>query len=115
MRNVGVAIDFSANSKNALHWAIENLIRDGDSVIIIIVQPKGVEPAIHVKTLWANSGSRKYYGKLFLYIFVGTYHASKSFDYLFHIHSAYSICRVQRSKDSKGLCNHYRQPSYYPS
>eukprot|EP00250_Pteridium_aquilinum_P023009 c26042_g1_i1 orf=107-589(-) len=58
MRCVGVALDFSSSSKNALKWAIENLIRNGDSVIILIVQPKGSERGLaHVKTMWSESGS----------------------------------------------------------
>jgi nucleotide-binding universal stress UspA family protein len=60
MRNVGVAMDFSANSKNALQWAMENLIRDGDSVVIVIVLPRGSELAPHVRTLWADTGSCKF-------------------------------------------------------
>lgn len=57
VRNVGIALDFSASSKNALKWAIDNLVRDGDCVIIIIVQPKGSEQAAHVKLLWTETGS----------------------------------------------------------
>ncbi|KAI5073042.1 hypothetical protein GOP47_0011055 [Adiantum capillus-veneris] len=57
-RNVGIAIDFSPSSKNALLWAIQNLVRSGDSVIILIVLPKGSDVGSpHLKTLWFESGS----------------------------------------------------------
>ncbi|ERN02101.1 hypothetical protein AMTRI_Chr02g223610 [Amborella trichopoda] len=38
-RRVGVAIDFSRCSKTALKWGLENLVRDGDHLILINVQP----------------------------------------------------------------------------
>ncbi|MCO5560900.1 hypothetical protein L7F22_014520 [Adiantum nelumboides] len=57
-RNVGIAMDFSPSSKNALLWAMNNLVRSGDSVIVLIVLPKGSEAGSpHVKTLWFESGS----------------------------------------------------------
>uniref|UniRef100_A0A0C9S4M9 TSA: Wollemia nobilis Ref_Wollemi_Transcript_23184_594 transcribed RNA sequence n=1 Tax=Wollemia nobilis TaxID=56998 RepID=A0A0C9S4M9_9CONI len=36
-RNVGVGVDFSAGSEYALHWALSNLARDGDSIFLIYV------------------------------------------------------------------------------
>ncbi|KAE9606080.1 hypothetical protein Lal_00025124 [Lupinus albus] len=36
---VGVAMDFSATSKLALQWSVDNLINRGDQIILITVQP----------------------------------------------------------------------------
>ncbi|KAI4307696.1 hypothetical protein L6164_030855 [Bauhinia variegata] len=38
-RTVGVAVDFSPTSKLALRWAVDNLINEGDRIILINVQP----------------------------------------------------------------------------
>ncbi|PIA61073.1 hypothetical protein AQUCO_00300531v1 [Aquilegia coerulea] len=40
-RRVGVAVDFSACSKQALKWAVDNVARDGDHLILIYVHPEG--------------------------------------------------------------------------
>ncbi|KAH0839327.1 hypothetical protein HID58_092335 [Brassica napus] len=38
-RRIGVAVDFSECSKKALNWAIDNVVRDGDYLILITVAP----------------------------------------------------------------------------
>ncbi|XP_020576270.1 universal stress protein PHOS34 isoform X2 [Phalaenopsis equestris] len=54
-RRVGVAIDFSATSRAAVRWAVENLVEDGDTIIAIHVQSSKAETA--QKKLWGNTGS----------------------------------------------------------
>ncbi|XP_054782463.1 universal stress protein PHOS32-like [Prosopis cineraria] len=54
-RKVGVAMDFSGGSKNALKWSLENLADKGDTFYIIHVSPNSLDDS-H-KTLWAKSGS----------------------------------------------------------
>ncbi|KAL8109269.1 universal stress protein PHOS32-like [Apium graveolens] len=40
-RRVGIAMDYSATSKTALGWAVNNLVESGDEIIIIhVVSPK---------------------------------------------------------------------------
>ncbi|CAN4106258.1 unnamed protein product [Withania somnifera] len=40
-RFVGVAVDFSTCSQKALKWAIDNIIRKGDNLILVTVRPEG--------------------------------------------------------------------------
>lgn len=56
-RRVGVAVDFSACSKKALKWAVDNVVRDGDHLILVIVRPEG-NYEDGERQLWATSGSR---------------------------------------------------------
>ncbi|XP_043724391.1 universal stress protein PHOS32-like [Telopea speciosissima] len=55
-RRVGVAIDFSPCSKQALRWAVENIVRDGDYLILVNVQPGGYYEGTEIQ-LWEASGS----------------------------------------------------------
>ncbi|KAL6897804.1 hypothetical protein ACP4OV_006763 [Aristida adscensionis] len=55
-RNIGVAVDFSACSKNALRWAAAELAAPGDRLILL-----HVKPSFHyeegVAHLWEHDGS----------------------------------------------------------
>ncbi|KAL0921922.1 hypothetical protein M5K25_005871 [Dendrobium thyrsiflorum] len=55
-RRVGVAMDFSPCSKAALRWATDNLVRDGDHLIIVNVQ-KEVSYEVGETQLWEATGS----------------------------------------------------------
>eukprot|EP01018_Ginkgo_biloba_P039094 Gb_02091 [translate_table: standard] len=58
-RNVGVAMDFSPCSKHALKWALHNIIREGDHLILINVQ--GHVEYEHGETqLWEATGSPQF-------------------------------------------------------
>ncbi|XP_019448602.1 PREDICTED: universal stress protein PHOS32-like [Lupinus angustifolius] len=54
-RKIGVALDFSHGSKNALNWAIHNLLRDGDTLYIIHI--KHHQPSESRNLLWITTGS----------------------------------------------------------
>uniref|UniRef100_A0A5B6YJU6 Putative universal stress protein A-like protein n=1 Tax=Davidia involucrata TaxID=16924 RepID=A0A5B6YJU6_DAVIN len=55
-RRVGVAIDFSACSKKALQWAVDNVVRDGDHLILISIRPEGNYEEGEMQ-LWETTGS----------------------------------------------------------
>jgi len=55
-RRIGVAMDTSASSKKALDWAIKNLLRRGDTVVVLYVLHPGGDEAKRA-ALWAKSGS----------------------------------------------------------
>lgn len=56
-RKIGVALDFSASSKMALQWAVDNLLDRGDTLVVLnAIHGKADEPK---HALWAKSGSRK--------------------------------------------------------
>lgn len=55
-RTVGVAVDFSACSKVALRWAVENLVRDGDHLILLNVQKQVLYEGGEMQ-LWEATGS----------------------------------------------------------
>ncbi|KAL6343913.1 hypothetical protein AAG906_027685 [Vitis piasezkii] len=55
-RRVGVAVDFSACSKKALKWALDNVVRDGDHLIILSVLPEGHYEEGEMQ-LWETTGS----------------------------------------------------------
>jgi len=52
-RNLGVALDYSASSKYALKWAVENVVREGDQLVVLVVQ----------KDIDVNSGHYQLFGK----------------------------------------------------
>lgn len=56
-RRVGVAVDFSPCSKKALKWAIDNVIRKGDYLVLITVRPDGDYEDGEMQ-LWQTTGSR---------------------------------------------------------
>lgn len=58
-RRVGVALDFSPCSKKALKWAVDNLVREGDYLILITIRPEGNYEDGEVQ-LWAVDGSRNF-------------------------------------------------------
>ncbi|KAH6796967.1 Adenine nucleotide alpha hydrolases-like superfamily protein [Perilla frutescens var. hirtella] len=54
-RSVGIGMDYSATSKSALNWAIDNMVEEGDEIIIIhVVSPKA-DPTS--KQLFEDTGS----------------------------------------------------------
>ncbi|XVF38851.1 hypothetical protein REPUB_Repub20aG0137700 [Reevesia pubescens] len=55
-RRIGVAMDFSPSSKNALKWAVDNVIRKGDHLILITIQPEGNYEEGEMQ-LWEVTGS----------------------------------------------------------
>jgi len=57
-RTIGVALDFSKSSKNALKWALENLADKGDTIYVIHISPNSLDESRN--QLWAKSGSREY-------------------------------------------------------
>lgn len=57
-RKIGVALDYSASSKYALKWAVENLLRKGDQLIVLIVH-KEKAPTDNHHQLFGKYGSRK--------------------------------------------------------
>lgn len=57
-RNIGVAMDFSNSSKNALKWAVNNLADKGDTLYIIHINPNNLDESRNL--MWAKSGSRKH-------------------------------------------------------
>ena len=56
-RTVGAGMDYSQTSKLALKWAADNLVEEGDSLIII----HGVSPKVETtnKQLFEDTGSRR--------------------------------------------------------
>ncbi|BAT97313.1 hypothetical protein VIGAN_09071700 [Vigna angularis var. angularis] len=54
-RTIGVALDFSNSSKNALKWALENLADKGDTIYVIHISPNSIDESRN--QLWAKSGS----------------------------------------------------------
>ncbi|KAJ6798753.1 universal stress protein PHOS32 [Iris pallida] len=54
-KTIGVAVDFSKSSKRALEWAVENLLHNGDTLIVIhTISHKTKESK---NALWSKSGS----------------------------------------------------------
>jgi len=67
-RIVGVAVDFSSCSRKALKWAADNIICDGDHLVLVIVQPEGYYEDGEMQ-LWEVTGSRMYLLCLFFCFF----------------------------------------------
>ncbi|XP_027335989.1 universal stress protein PHOS34 isoform X2 [Abrus precatorius] len=54
-RTIGVAMDFSKSSKNALKWTLDNLADKGDTIYIIHINQNSLDESRN--QLWAKSGS----------------------------------------------------------
>ncbi|KAI3712711.1 hypothetical protein L1987_71275 [Smallanthus sonchifolius] len=54
-RTIGIGMDHTAASKTALKWAIDNLIDDGDTVVVVLVLPSKSDPVS--KKIFAETGS----------------------------------------------------------
>ncbi|CAI0427379.1 unnamed protein product [Linum tenue] len=54
-KTIGVAMDFSTNSKNALKWALDNLADRGDTIYIIHVHSNELPEGRN--ELWGKAGS----------------------------------------------------------
>ncbi|GLT92619.1 hypothetical protein SLE2022_104490 [Rubroshorea leprosula] len=54
-RKIGVAMDFSNSSKNALKWAIDNMADKGDTLYIVHINPNSLHEDRN--NLWATSGA----------------------------------------------------------
>ncbi|XP_075506615.1 universal stress protein PHOS34 [Primulina tabacum] len=55
-RRVGVAVDFSPCSRKALQWAVDNIARNGDHLILVTVRPEGNYEEGEMQ-LWETTGS----------------------------------------------------------
>lgn len=55
-RTIGIGMDYSPSSKTALKWAVENIARAGDHIVLIHTQPHESHSA--QKQLWEEEGSR---------------------------------------------------------
>lgn len=55
-RTVGIGMDYSATSKAAIRWAVDNLIDGGDRLILIHVEPPKADHTR--KQLFEDTGSR---------------------------------------------------------
>ncbi|GLT32619.1 hypothetical protein SLE2022_254170 [Rubroshorea leprosula] len=55
-RRVGVAVDFSDSSRNALRWAVDNVIRKGDHLILVTVHANAYYEEGEMQ-LWEATGS----------------------------------------------------------
>ncbi|KAI7748245.1 hypothetical protein M8C21_000359 [Ambrosia artemisiifolia] len=51
-KRIGVAVDFSVGSRAALQWAIDNVVRKGDHLILVTIRPEGDSEA----QLWETTG-----------------------------------------------------------
>lgn len=61
-RHFGLALDASPSSKYALKWAIDNVFKEGDHLILVVVHREVLEGGqVH---LWGKSGSRKSHDEL---------------------------------------------------
>lgn len=57
-RTIGIGMDYSPTSKQAVKWMVDHLIRSGDTVILIhVLSGKGDHGE---KVLWGGTGSHMY-------------------------------------------------------
>lgn len=56
-RKVGVAVDFSPCSREALKWAVDNVVRQGDYLVLVAIRPEGNYEQGEMQ-LWRTTGSR---------------------------------------------------------
>jgi len=55
-KKIGVAMDFSKTSKKALDWTIDNLLKKGDTLVVIhVMSSKHVDESKH--SSWIKTGS----------------------------------------------------------
>lgn len=52
VKKIGVAMDFSKTSKKALDWTIDNMLKKGDTLVVIhVMSSKNVDESKHsIKT-----------------------------------------------------------------
>ncbi|KAJ7520859.1 hypothetical protein O6H91_19G026300 [Diphasiastrum complanatum] len=54
-RRLGVGLDFSPYSKNALQWTLDNMAKEGDYLLLVaVVSSDSDAPEVH---LWGDTGS----------------------------------------------------------
>lgn len=55
-RRIGFAMDFSAGSKHALKWALHNMAKEGDHLILVVVNKTKINEVGEMH-LWEDNGS----------------------------------------------------------
>lgn len=58
-RSIGLALDYSESSKYALKWAVENVVREGDQLVVLVVH-KEIDEDNGQYQLFGKYGSRKH-------------------------------------------------------
>ncbi|XP_020205360.1 universal stress protein PHOS34 [Cajanus cajan] len=56
-RRLGVAVDFSPYSIEALQWTVDNVVKEGDHLILVTVRPEGWNYEDGEIQLWKDQGS----------------------------------------------------------
>lgn len=56
VRYVGIAMDFSSGSKYALQWALKNIVKERDHLILVVVNKKSMNEMGEMQ-LWEDTGS----------------------------------------------------------
>jgi len=56
-RRLGVAVDFSSCSIKALQWTVDNVVKEGDQLVLIVVR-HAVSYEHGEILLWEKTGSR---------------------------------------------------------